>query len=60
MDMQELIEAYEYDIISEIEYAEEREHEAELRGEAGWIAELEYEIENSQNVHHRNQADSTA
>jgi hypothetical protein len=48
MDFQELLEAYEYDIISEIEYTDRWGYDDRAIWEAEWIAELEYEIENSQ------------
>jgi hypothetical protein len=47
MDFQEMLEAYEYDIISEIEYTDRWGYDDKIRWEAEWIAELEYEIENS-------------
>lgn len=47
MDFQEMLEAYEYDMISEIEYTDRWGYDDKIRWEAEWIAELEYEIENS-------------
>lgn len=48
MDFQELLEAYEYDIISEIEYTDRWGYDDHAIWEAEWIAAIEYEIEISQ------------
>jgi hypothetical protein len=45
MDFQEMLEAYEYDIISEIEYTDRWGYDDHAIWEAEWIAEIENSLE---------------